>query len=124
MPRIRTKSAPNIGNCENAGSRWEGGTVPLGRPTAGRLRRPSVLATSAGARRSGASHRIRGNRAVHDNVVGVDVDDADYAKKLQEKCLKAGLFFNAEDTFLVFFPALTIENDVVEKGLDILESCL
>jgi acetylornithine/succinyldiaminopimelate/putrescine aminotransferase len=57
-------------------------------------------------------------------AIGVNVATANYAKKLQEKCLKAGLLFNAEDTFLVFFPALTIEKDVAEKGLDILESCI
>ena len=57
-------------------------------------------------------------------AIGVDVGSSAYAILIQQRCMKKGLLLNAEDTSLIIFPALTIEKEVVEEGLDILEECI
>jgi adenosylmethionine-8-amino-7-oxononanoate aminotransferase len=57
-------------------------------------------------------------------AISVDAGKASYAKKIQQKCLEAGVLFNAEDTKLSMFPALNIERAVAEKALDIMEECI
>lgn len=61
--------------------------------------------------------RIRGM------AIGVDLKNKDYVTKLKEKCFKEGLLFNTEGSSLTFLPALNIEKEIVEKGLEILEKC-
>ena len=59
-------------------------------------------------------------------AIGVEFgEESDYASRLAERCQEAGVLVSAEDdNLLTMFPALTIESDVVEEGLDILERCL
>jgi acetylornithine/succinyldiaminopimelate/putrescine aminotransferase len=57
-------------------------------------------------------------------AVGVDVGNSAYALLIQQRCQKKGLLFNAEDASLIMFPALTIEKEVAEEGLNILEECI
>jgi acetylornithine/succinyldiaminopimelate/putrescine aminotransferase len=65
--------------------------------------------------RSEPELRIRGM------AIGVDVGDKEYASRIEEKCGKNGLLLTTADTTLTMFPALTIEQRVVDEGLDILE---
>ena len=58
-------------------------------------------------------------------AIGVEFGEgSDYAPKLAGRCREAGLLVSAEeDNLLTLFPALTIEREVAERGLDVLESC-
>lgn len=64
----------------------------------------------------------RGDVNIAGLAIGVDVKDSKYAERIRSKCLKNGLLLMSSDTYLVMFPALTIEKDVALKGLDILAS--
>jgi 4-aminobutyrate aminotransferase-like enzyme len=59
-------------------------------------------------------------------AIGVEFgEESHYASRLGERCRKAGLLLTAEEeNLLTMFPALTIEPEVVQEGLDILERCL
>jgi len=59
-------------------------------------------------------------------AIGVEFgEESHYASQLGERCRKAGLLVSAEEeNLLTMFPALTIERQVVQEGLDILERCL
>jgi putrescine aminotransferase len=57
-------------------------------------------------------------------AIGVEVNSAAYAILIQQKCMRKGLLMNAEDKSLIMFPALTIEKEVAEEGLNILEECI
>jgi 4-aminobutyrate aminotransferase-like enzyme len=57
-------------------------------------------------------------------AIAVDVKDEDYADKVQRKCRKGGLLVSTEDTSVLLLPALDIEREVAERGLDILERSL
>jgi 4-aminobutyrate aminotransferase-like enzyme len=57
-------------------------------------------------------------------AIGLKLHDADYAKKVQEKCFKSGLIIRAEGESLAMFPALNISKKTVWEGLEILEDCL
>ena len=51
---------------------------------------------------------------------GVGVGDEDLVHKLDEHCRDEGLLLFPEDDSLVMFPALTIDHDTLQEGLDIL----
>lgn len=76
------------------------------------------------ARLKGMKFRQEPGLSIKGLAINVDVGKANYAKKIQEKCLEGGLFFNASETSLTMFPALNIERKVAEKGLSILEECI
>lgn len=57
-------------------------------------------------------------------AIGVDVGSSAYAILIQQRCMQKGLLINAEDTSLIMFPALTIQKEVAEEGLHILEECI
>jgi 4-aminobutyrate aminotransferase-like enzyme len=59
-------------------------------------------------------------------AIGVEFgEESDYASELAERCREAGVLVSAdEENLLTMFPALTIEPEVVQEGLDILEGCL
>jgi acetylornithine/succinyldiaminopimelate/putrescine aminotransferase len=57
-------------------------------------------------------------------AIAVDVKDEDYAGKVQQKCRKNGLLVSTEETSILLLPALNIERQVAERGLDILEGSL
>jgi 4-aminobutyrate aminotransferase-like enzyme len=53
-------------------------------------------------------------------AVGVGLGDAKYASAIEERCLDDGLLLYAEEDSLVMFPALTIDQETLQEGLDIL----
>jgi acetylornithine/succinyldiaminopimelate/putrescine aminotransferase len=57
-------------------------------------------------------------------AAAVDLGDAEYVAKLEERCREEGLLMFAEDEALVMFPALTITHDEMQEGLDILAECV
>lgn len=57
-------------------------------------------------------------------AIAVNVSDAAYAEQIKNRCLEKGLILSTDNDKLMMFPALTIEKDVAEKGLDILENCI
>jgi 4-aminobutyrate aminotransferase-like enzyme len=57
-------------------------------------------------------------------AIGVELGHAEYVENVVEKCRRAGLFLSGEEDVLLMFPALNIERNVVQKGLDIFEACL
>ena len=57
-------------------------------------------------------------------AIGIDVSNAKYAERIQQKSLKKGLLFTTQENTLTFFPPLTMRQPIAEEGLDILESCL
>ena len=57
-------------------------------------------------------------------AIGINVNKAAYAKKIQEECLEKGLILTAQEEHLVLFPALTIKKEEALKGLEILEACV
>ena len=57
-------------------------------------------------------------------AAAVDLGDADYAAKLEERCREEGLLMFVEDEALVMFPALTITQNEMQDGLDILAECV
>lgn len=54
----------------------------------------------------------------------VDVGDEAYVTKLEERCREEGLLAFAEEEALVMFPALTIDQEAMQEGLDILADCV
>ncbi|MDB5228197.1 MAG: aspartate aminotransferase family protein [Bacteroidota bacterium] len=57
-------------------------------------------------------------------AIGIDVESKKYANKLVERCREGGLLFTSEEETLLFFPALTITENIAKRGLDILEKNL
>jgi acetylornithine/succinyldiaminopimelate/putrescine aminotransferase len=54
----------------------------------------------------------------------VDLGDEAYASKLESRFRDAGLLVFAEDESLVMFPALTIDHDTLQAGIDIIADCV
>ncbi|HEY5920838.1 MAG TPA: aspartate aminotransferase family protein [Kofleriaceae bacterium] len=54
----------------------------------------------------------------------VDVGDKNYVRKLEAGCRDGGLLAFAEDEAFVMFPALTIDHDTLQEGLDIIADCV
>jgi acetylornithine/succinyldiaminopimelate/putrescine aminotransferase len=50
----------------------------------------------------------------------IDVGDKDYVSQLEARCREEGLLTFAEDEALVLFPALTIDQETMQEGIDIL----
>jgi acetylornithine/succinyldiaminopimelate/putrescine aminotransferase len=66
-----------------------------------------------------AEIRIRGL------AIGVEFDGGGYATEIAARARDRGLLLSEEgDALLTIFPALNIEPEVAEKGLDLLERCL
>jgi 4-aminobutyrate aminotransferase-like enzyme len=57
-------------------------------------------------------------------AIALDVKDEDYADKVQQKCRKNGLLVSTQGSSILLLPALNVERDVAERGLDILERSL
>lgn len=57
-------------------------------------------------------------------AVGIDLADEAYASTLEERCRDEGLLLFAEGESLVMLPALTIDRDTLQEGLDILADCV
>jgi acetylornithine/succinyldiaminopimelate/putrescine aminotransferase len=54
----------------------------------------------------------------------VELGDEDYVGKLESRCREQGLLMFAEEESLVMFPAVTIDHDTLQEGLDILAECV
>jgi 4-aminobutyrate aminotransferase-like enzyme len=54
----------------------------------------------------------------------VDIGDSEYVQKLEDRCRDEGLLLYPEDEALVMFPAVTIDHDQLQEGLDILADCV
>jgi acetylornithine/succinyldiaminopimelate/putrescine aminotransferase len=54
----------------------------------------------------------------------VELGDDDYLTKLESRCRDAGLLVFAEKDSLVLFPAVTIDRDTLQEGLDIIADCV
>ena len=57
-------------------------------------------------------------------AIGVGIGDKKKVTKLEECCREEGLLLFAEDDSLVMFPPLTIDQDALQEGLDILADCI
>jgi acetylornithine/N-succinyldiaminopimelate aminotransferase len=57
-------------------------------------------------------------------AIGIGVGDKDYASKLEQRCRDEELLLFAEEDSLVMFPALTIDQETLQEGLDILAECV
>jgi acetylornithine/succinyldiaminopimelate/putrescine aminotransferase len=57
-------------------------------------------------------------------AIGIEFEDEDYASKIEERCRRAGLLVNAEETTLLLLPALNIPRAVAARGLNILQRCV
>ncbi|MEA3189563.1 MAG: acetylornithine/N-succinyldiaminopimelate aminotransferase [Thermoplasmata archaeon] len=57
-------------------------------------------------------------------AIGVQLADRKHAKRIEETCREEGLLVKADDDVLQMFPALTIDQETADGGLDILERCL
>jgi acetylornithine/succinyldiaminopimelate/putrescine aminotransferase len=56
--------------------------------------------------------------------MGVEFENSDYASELVDKCCPAGLLLTAEESVLLLFPALNLDQAIAQQGLDIMEQCL
>ena len=54
----------------------------------------------------------------------IDLGDEEYVTKLEERCREEGLLTFAEEEALVMFPAVTIDQETMQEGIDILADCV
>jgi len=54
----------------------------------------------------------------------IEFEEERCVKNIYERCERAGLMFGAEIDTILLLPALTNEQSVAKRGLDILEDCL
>ena len=57
-------------------------------------------------------------------AIGVDLGDADYASRVEEKCRRKGLLVVSQDQSILLLPALTIDRAVAKRAMDILEASI
>ena len=56
-------------------------------------------------------------------AIGIDVKDATYAAKIQQRCREKGLLVSRQESLIVMFPVLTIDQAMAKKALDIFTTC-
>lgn len=56
-------------------------------------------------------------------AIGVSFDSEDYGSKIVEKAEEEGLLISEGESGFTLFPALTIDKQTVDEGLDIIEKC-
>jgi acetylornithine/succinyldiaminopimelate/putrescine aminotransferase len=54
----------------------------------------------------------------------IDLGDEEYVTQLEERCREEGLLTFAEEEALVMFPAVTIDQETMQEGIDILANCV
>ena len=64
--------------------------------------------------RDGSEIRVKGM------AIGLEIGNKEKASEIRKECLEKGLIIGTEGTSLVFFPALNIDREIVEEGLNIL----
>lgn len=57
-------------------------------------------------------------------AIGIELDNEDYASRIQEQCRKQGLLISSEGSTLILLPALNINRATAKRGLDILKRCI
>jgi adenosylmethionine-8-amino-7-oxononanoate aminotransferase len=57
-------------------------------------------------------------------AIGVNTGDIHYARQIKTECKKKGLIIDADGPNLMLFPALTIDKQTAEEGLNILETSI
>lgn len=57
-------------------------------------------------------------------AIAIDLKDEKLASQIKRQCFENGLLMNTENSSLLFLPALNIEKEVVQEGIDILKYCL
>jgi acetylornithine/succinyldiaminopimelate/putrescine aminotransferase len=57
-------------------------------------------------------------------AIGVELKDEDYARRIETRCRRRGLLVTPEGSTLLLLPPLTIGDDDVARGMDILERCV
>jgi len=57
-------------------------------------------------------------------AIAVALGDESYADSIQQRCRHKGLLLAAEEGRLLMLPALNIEREIVDSGLDVLASCI
>ena len=69
---------------------------------------------------------FKGNASIRGKgfAIGIEVEDETYASKVGDACRKNGLLVATEEHRLMLFPALTIDRQTAERGLDIFERSL
>jgi adenosylmethionine-8-amino-7-oxononanoate aminotransferase len=55
-------------------------------------------------------------------AIGIDVQDEDYADRIQEQCRRRGLLVTTGGTVVTLLPPLTLDRKTAARGLDILEA--
>jgi acetylornithine/succinyldiaminopimelate/putrescine aminotransferase len=69
---------------------------------------------------------FKGKATIHGKgfAIGIEVEDETYAAEVGDTCRRNGLLVSAEEDVLMLFPALTIDRQTAERGLDIFEKSL
>lgn len=57
-------------------------------------------------------------------AIGIDVKDQQYAQDIKKRGVEKGLLMNTEKSSLTFFPALNIEREIAEEGLNLLRQII
>ena len=57
-------------------------------------------------------------------AIAVEFEDDDYGDQVAQRCLEEGLIVSGEGDALCLFPALTVDEQTVTEGLNLLERCL
>ena len=57
-------------------------------------------------------------------AIGIDLQDEDYASKIKDKALKAGLLINTEGSSLLFLPNFQMTEETVLEGINLLKKSL
>ena len=57
-------------------------------------------------------------------AIGVVVGDEDYADKIVKRCRERGVLIASTGDALQILPALTLEERLATKALDVIERCL
>ena len=52
-------------------------------------------------------------------AIGIDVKDSTYASTIQQRCREKGLLVSRQESLIVMFPVLTIDQAMAKKALDI-----
>lgn len=53
-------------------------------------------------------------------AIGIELNDEEYASKIQKSCLEHGLLINTQGSSLVLFPAMNIDSETVKEGVRLL----
>jgi acetylornithine/succinyldiaminopimelate/putrescine aminotransferase len=87
---------------------------------AGVAERSEQFATRLAAIASDRIERVR----IKGLAIGIELAEGTAAEPIVARCLDAGLLISGEEDSLTLFPALTIDRETADRGLDLLEHAL